>query len=280
MQTTAKITVFVQALGGKFLGPNAYKTDSIKLSLTLQGKTVPITYQLGNKTNDGGIGPDFIVGLPSTKGLSSFLPILTPVTVKKTSPAVNYLTPNNLTICGTVAVTVSKPIVLGTVSVSIPRPQGDDLVLKQSIALNQMQADYRVVLVVPGLLLEEPPPSASPDTSKSISVYVKMMCGCPITTGIPKSYWAQNDFVVVAEVIRKNGESHKQSLTFTSDATPSLFHATVSDLADIKLVNFTARQKSTGNIGYLSVKYSSIDKRTREPERSGSRVATRPLSQR
>lgn len=84
-----------------------------------------------------------------------------------------------------------------------------------------------------------------------------MMCGCPITTGIPKSYWAQDDFVVVAEVIRKNGGSHKQSLSFTSDATPSLFQATVDDFAEIKLVNFTARQKSTGNIGYLSVKYSS-----------------------
>ena len=46
MQTTAKITIFIQALGGKFLGPNAYKTDSIKLCLRLQGKTLPITYQL------------------------------------------------------------------------------------------------------------------------------------------------------------------------------------------------------------------------------------------
>jgi hypothetical protein len=257
MQTTAKITVYIQALGGKFLGPNAYKTDSIKLSLTLKGKTVPITYQLRNKANDGVIGPDFIVGLPSTKGLSSFLPILTPVAVKERNPAVNYLTPNNLTICGTVAVPVSQPIVLGTVSVSIPRPQGKDLVLKQSIALNQLQVDYRVILVVPGLLLEEPPPSALPDVSNRIFVYVKMMCGCPITTGIPKSYWAQDDFVVVAEVIRKNGKSRKLSLTFTSDATPSLFHATVTDFAYIKLVNFTARQKSTGNIGYLSVKYSS-----------------------
>jgi hypothetical protein len=255
MQTTAKIIVYIQALGGKFLGPNAYKTDSIKLSLTLHGDSLPITYQLGEKANDGGISPDF-ASPPSTHGLSSFLPILTPVAAKESNPAVNYLTPNNLTICGTVAVTVSQPIVVGTISVSIPRPQGDDLVLTQSLALNQLQEDYRVILVVPGLLLEEAPPSALPDKSNSIFVYVKMMCGCPITTGIPKSYWAQDDFVVVGEVIRKNGESHKQSLTFTSDATPSLFYATVNDLADVKLVNFTARQKSTGNIGYLSVKYS------------------------
>jgi hypothetical protein len=255
MQTTAQITIYLQALGGKFLGPNAYKTDSIKLSLTLPGDTIPITYQLGDNVNDGAIGANFMSSLPSIQGTSSFLPILTPMPAGGNDPAVNYLTPNNLTICGTVAVTVSQPSILATVSVSIPRPQGDDLVLTQSIALNQMQADYRVIVVVPGLLLEEPPASAIPDMSGSIFVYVKMMCGCPITTGIPKSYWAQDDFLVSAEVIYKNGGSEGQSLTFTSDATPSLFHAAVNDIANIKQVNFTARQKSTGNIGYLSVDY-------------------------
>lgn len=255
MQTTAKIIIYLQALGGKFLGPNAYKTDHIKLSLTLEGKTHPIAYQLKDKVNDGGIGSSFLYSLPSIKGLSSFVPILTPVPATGSDPAVNYLTPNNLTICGTVEVTLSQPTVLGTVSVSIPRPQGDDLVLTQSIALNQLQADYRVIVVVPGLLLEKPPAPLSANLSNSISVYVKMMCGCPITTGIPKSYWAQNDFLVSAEVFYKNGPPDRQSLTFTSDATPSLFHAAVNDIANIKRVNFTARQKSTGNIGYLSVDY-------------------------
>jgi hypothetical protein len=255
MQTTAKITIYLQALGGKFLGPNAYQTDSIKLSLTLPGDTLPITYQLRDNVNDGAIGPNFLSSLPSIKGISSFLPILTPMPASGSDPAVNYLTPNNLTICGTVAVTVSQPSVPGTVSVRIPRPQGDDLVLTQSIALNQMQADYRVIMVVPGLLLEKPTASAIPDMSGSIFVCVKMMCGCPITTGIPKSYWAQDDFIVSAEVIYKNGGSDRQNLKFTSDATPSLFHAAINDIATIKLVNFTARQKSTGNIGYLSVVY-------------------------
>jgi hypothetical protein len=253
MQTTAKITIYLQALGGKFLGPNAYKTDSIKLSISLQGNIHPVTYKLKDKVNDGEIGPNFISSLPSITGISSFLPILTPMPATGSDLAVNYLTPNNLTICGTVDVTVSQPSILGTVSVSIPRPQGDNLVLTQSIALNQMQVDYRVIVVVPGLLLEEPPTDAIPDMSNSIFLYVKMMCGCPITTGIPKSYWAQNDFLVSAEIIYKNGGSDRQNLTFTSDATPSLFHTTVKDIANIKLVHFTARQKSTGNIGYLSI---------------------------
>ena len=254
MQTTANITIFLQALGGKFLGPNAYNTDSIKLSITLAGNDLPVTYQLGANVNDGGIGPNFLSSLPSTIGLSSFLPILTPVPASGSEPAVNFLTPNNLTICGTIAVTVSQPTVLGIVHVSIPRPQGDDLVLKQSIALNQLQVDYRVIVVVPGLLLDQPPQSATPNT---ISVLVKMMCGCPITTGIPNSYWTQDDFLVSAEIILKNGGRERLSLTFASDATPSLFQAPVNDLASIKRVNFTAKQKSTGNIGYLSVDYAS-----------------------
>jgi hypothetical protein len=253
MQTTAKITIYLQALGGKFLGPNAYQTDSIKLSVTLPGNTLPVSYQLSDNVNDGAIVPNFLSSPPSIQGISSFLPILTPMPAAGNDPAVNYLTPDNLTICGTVAVAVSQPSVLGTLSVSIPRPQGDDLVLTQSIALNQMQADYRVIVVVPGLLLEEPPASAIPDMSGSIFVYVKMMCGCPVTTGIPKSYWAQDDFLVSAEVIYKNGGSDRLSLNFTSDATPSLFHAPVNTIANIERVNFTARQKSTGNIGYLSV---------------------------
>ena len=255
MQTTARITIYLQALGGKFLGPNAYKTDQIKLSLTLPGDTLPVSYQLADNVNDGDIYFNFQSSPSSIQKTSSFLPILTPMPASVPGPAVNYLTPNDLTICGTVAVTVPQPSVPGIVSVSIPRPQGDDLVLTQSIALHQMQVDYRVIMVVPGLLLEEPPASAIPDTSGSIFVYVKMMCGCPITTGIPKSYWAQDDFLVSAEVIYTNGESDTQSLTFTSDATPSLFHAAVNTIANIKLVNFTARQKSTGNIGYLSVVY-------------------------
>ena len=254
MQTTAKITIYIQALGGKFLGPHAYKTDSIKLSITVLGNTLPIAYQLKPNANDGGIGSNFLSSLPSIEGLSSFLPILTPIPGNGSNPAVNYLTPNNLTICGTVAVALSQPTLLGTISASIPRPQGDDLVLTQSITLDQMQGDYRAIVVVPGLLLEQATAPTMPDTSSSIFVYVKMMCGCPITTGIPKSYWAKEDFLVSAEVIYKNGGSDTLSLAL-SDATPSLFQTAVSNIAGIKQVNFTARQKSTGNIGYLSVDY-------------------------
>lgn len=257
MQTTANIAIYIQALGGKFLGPNAYNTDEIKLSISLQGKQIPISYRLTENVNDGGIGPDFLRSLPSTYGLSSFLPILTPLPDSGSEPAVNYLTPNNLTICGTISVTVSQPTELRTVSVTIPRPNAEDLVLTQSIALNQMQTDYRVIVIVPGLLLEQPPAAEIPNTPNSIFLYVKMMCGCPITTGIPNSYWAENDFIVTAEAIYKNGGRERISLTFLSDSTPSLFSSPVKDFANVTQVNFTARQKSSGNIGYLSVDYSN-----------------------
>src|SRR5438067_12146777 len=103
MQTTAKITIYLQALGGKFLGPNAYKTDSIKLSITLQGNTIPIIYQLKDNVNDGAIGPNFISSLPSIKGISSFLPILTPLPATGPDPAANYPPPHDLTNCGSCA---------------------------------------------------------------------------------------------------------------------------------------------------------------------------------
>lgn len=113
-------------------------------------------------------------------------------------------------------------------------------------------------MVVPGLLLEPCPSSSISNMPDNIFMYVKMMCGCPITTGIPNSYWAQNDFVVSADVIYKNGAIILRNLTLmpeTSEVTRSLFHAAVADFADIRQVNFTARQKSTGNTGYLSVDY-------------------------
>src|SRR6266496_1085191 len=113
MQTSATINIYVQALGGKFLGPNAYKTDNIQVSLAFEENTVPVTYQLFDKANDGEIGPTFIGGLSSSEAMSSFLPILTPMPDAGSNPAVNYLTPNALTIRGTVAVSLSQSTAIG-----------------------------------------------------------------------------------------------------------------------------------------------------------------------
>jgi hypothetical protein len=251
--TTARITVYLQALGGKFLGPNAYHTNDIKLTLTLDGKTSDITYKYMSGENDGSVGPTFET--PPKNQLSSFLPILTP-NISTPSPAVNYLTPIAGTICGKIDANVTQLQMLGTLSASIPRPHEDDLVLTQSIALNQMQSDYRAIMVVPGLLLEQPTQAEIPVGSNSLFVSVKMMCGCPIKADATKFYWVESDFDVSAEIFLKNGKPFPEKLTFFPDPnTPSLFRASVL-AADVHMANFTAIQKSTGNIGFRSIIYS------------------------
>jgi hypothetical protein len=254
--TKANITVYLQALGGKFLGPNAYNTNDIKLTLTLGGNTVSIPYKYVTGENDGSVGSSFQT--PPANELSSFLPILTPVPVppNTSSPAVDYLTPIGGTISGKIEVDVSQLEVLGTLSASIPRPGGEDLIVTQSIALNQMQSNYRAIMIVPGLLLEKPPTSEVLPIPTGLYLMVKMMCGCPITTGIGNSFWAASDFDVSAQVFFKNGTTITKGLTFAGNATPSLYVVPGVVASEVHMANYTAIQNSTGNVGFLSVIYS------------------------
>jgi hypothetical protein len=64
-----------------------------------------------------------------------------------------------------------------------------------------------------------------------------------------------NDFIVKAEVTETTGRNYWTPLSLTSN-TPSLY-AAAADLSKVKQVIFVARQRSTGNMGYLSVDYSS-----------------------
>lgn len=254
MDTTAYITIYLQALGGKFLGPNAYNHQNIEVSITVNKQTKKVDYVLAENGNDGGIGTSFLYDLPSALGQSSFMPILTPTPEHVSNPAVNYLTPNNLTICGKAEVTLSEPTVLATVTANIPRPQGGNLVLTQDVALNQLQTNYRVTMVAPGLLLDRIKTPTPP--KNTIYLFVRMMCGCPITTPsdkTPNPYWLPSDFLVSAEVILQNYLVEHHGVTFTSSDTPSLFQLAVNSTSDVRHVNFTARQKSTNNVGYLSV---------------------------
>jgi hypothetical protein len=257
--TTARITVYIQALGGKYLGPNAYDTNNINLTLTLDGKPQSITYKYAAGENDGEVAPAFIYEKPPLNPVSSFLPILTPNATTQAAPVVNYLTPNGTTICGRIEVDVTELEMLGTLTASIPRPDSPepvpDLVLTQGIALNQMQSHYRAIMIVPGLLLEQPPKDKVPKNVNSLFLWVKMMCGCPVTTEISKSFWLESDFTVTAEVFLKSRRQYSQHLAFFSDDYPSVFALPVADLSDVEKAHFTARQKSTGNIGFLVVNY-------------------------
>ena len=248
MQTTANIKIYIQALGGKFLGPNAFNTDQINLSVIFQGKVVTIPYHLTKSSNDGNISPGFNRTDTYNDRTSSFLPILS-MPAGAGNPSVNYLTADNNTICGFVTLDFTKQVEESTINVNIPNPSGGYILLSQSLLLNYQQPEYKVIIIVPGLYLQKE------KMPNNIAVYVKMMCGCPISTGIPKSFWPENDFLVTAEIFYNNGNTERKILSFTSNNTESLFFAPVNDYADIQYVNFTARQKSTGNIGYLSITY-------------------------
>ena len=72
MVTTANITVYLQAVGGHFLGAHAYDPANILLNLSYSGGSTAIPYAvIPNFTDDGNVSPEF------TNGASSFMPIIT-----------------------------------------------------------------------------------------------------------------------------------------------------------------------------------------------------------
>lgn len=245
MSVNATITVYLQALGGKFLGPHAYMTDEITVTLAYSGGTISLPYALGSMSNDGSISTDFTVGS------SSFMPILT--AQQSGNPVVNYLTADANTISAQAELVLTNDSETGMLSISVPRPDGAPLVLEQSVLLVQTQTMYNPIIVVPGLLLI--PGQGDPDPY-SISVFVKMMCGCQVTINMPTSFWSPSDFTVSAEVWYADGSMQVCQLSFDVTTNNSLFHTGVEDYYNIVQVNFTARQSSTGNYGYLSQSFT------------------------
>ena len=240
----ANLFIYLQALGGKFLGPNAFNNDEIKVLFKYSGGTFEIPYSIIATTNDGYISPVFL------DGNSSPIPILTASTVAGQNPTVNYLTPNLNTV-----VALSKAFQLppenekATITINVPTPSGKTLTFTQSIWLLPEQIIYKTTMVVPGLLLVQKA-SNSPD---SISVYVKMMCGCKITTGLPTSFWSPSDFMVNAEVVFQSNLVESYSLNFDEQANDSSFLVALQNSEPIKSINFYAQQLSTGNYGALNV---------------------------
>ncbi len=240
---TANLFIYLQALGGKFLGPNAYDNANIKVSFQYSGGQFEIPYQVIASTNDGVISPTF------TAGSSSPMPILTPTSEAGQNPSVNYLTTNINTIMG-LSNTFSLPEApeLATLTVSIPTPSGENLNLTQGVWLIPEQQFYKITVVVPGLLVE---PNTS-SSSTEISVYVKMMCGCKVSVNLPTSFWSPNDFMVNASVTFNDGTTQQYALSFDNTSNDSLFTADVPNANQIQSINFYAQQNSTGNYGAFS----------------------------
>lgn len=243
MKAPVPIRIHLQALGGKFLGPNAYDNTGIQLSLHYSMGTIPLAYTVTpNLTDDGNISTVF------TNGTTSFLPILTMPVSGSGNPAVNYLTPDTNTVVGTANIILPNANETAILTVSIPTPSGKSIVINQPVLLNPQQVVYNVSVVVPGLLLTKNTSIIVP--AGTISVFVAMMCGCKITIGIPnKSYWTYTDFTVSARVTYKNGTEEQVNLVFDQQANLSLFTAPVNDFDKISKVNFAAQQISTGNYG-------------------------------
>lgn len=244
MSQTANITIYLQAVGGHFLGANAYNAAGISISLKYSGGKIKIPYTVTPYfTDDGNVSPNF------TDGASSFLPI---ITIPQPMPAVqvaavNYLSPDFTTVAGKANIKLPSAVEFVELSVSIPTTSGKPILLSQSVILSPAQPEYKITLPVPGLYL-----SAS-NIPKAVSVFVKMMCGCPVTPGPPVSLWPANDFTVYATVIDVSGGTTEYLLTYdTTQSGNSLFSAPLlPKQKKIKSVTYTAIQKSTTNYGVL-----------------------------
>jgi len=240
MNTKAILKVYLQALGGKFLGPNAYHKDHIVVTLSYSEGIFHLPYQVLSTTDDGNIGDSF------TPGSSSCMPILQ--MNGSDTPKVNYLTSDVNTIHGSLSVLIAREET-ATLTATIPKPDGQLLTISQSIALSPLQTSYEVNLIVPGLvLIPDPQPG-------SLAVFVEMMCGCKITQGTPKSFWPHEDFDVWAVFSLTNEMVLRVPLQFDLQSNNSLFIAPVlaEQQAEIMQLSYYARQKSTGNYAVLAV---------------------------
>ncbi|HMC99599.1 MAG TPA: hypothetical protein VKH37_05570 [Ferruginibacter sp.] len=240
MKRSATIKVYLQALGGHFLGPHAYQTNNIHITLLFQGKMINLPYHLESDANDG---------TPSAfdDGVTTFSPIITIPMSNQTVPTINYLKPNDKTIHGKATIDLPGVITTCDLVVNIPVPSSQPFTMRQQVILDPSINNYRIVMIVPGLYLA---PSSIPGF---VSVYVRMMCGCPVTPGPPASLWPAKDFTVTAEVVDTSGGVTPYELFYQmQQQTNSLFSAALHPgQKPVKSIRFTARQTSTGNYGVL-----------------------------
>jgi hypothetical protein len=246
---TVNITVYLQALGGKFLGPHAYNNTGIDIHLTLGGSSYKFSYDAASSSiDDGMISQTFSNGSPYA------LPILT---LQDSRYQTNYLTIDSNTVCGTIQIQVPDgAFVPATITAHIPRPTGLTLTVAEQVLLVPQQTDYTFIIPVPGLLLELNTPTATDDiTVASLSILVKMMCGCEISVGKPTSFWSPDDFEVIAHVTFTDNSARSYPMQFDSrpDSNDSAFFAFFVTQSQIASVYFTAQQYSTGNFGYLQL---------------------------
>jgi hypothetical protein len=244
MTQTANISIYLQAIGGHFLGANAYNPANISVSLSYSGGNINIPYPLTTHfSDDGNVSPHF------TDGASSFLPVITipPPPPAAQVPTVNFLSADFTTVAARAVITLPAAVEMATLTVSVPTTMGMPVLLSQQFLLNPAQPAYKIIVPVAGLYL------SAAAVTESIAVFVKMMCGCPVTAGPPASLWPFTDFTVYANVLDTSGGNTAYLLMYdTAQTGNSLFTAPLlNNQKPVKSVSFTAFQKSTGNYGVL-----------------------------
>lgn len=237
----AHITVYLQALGAHYLGAHAYNVQDITIELVYSGGKKMLPYNVTpNFTDDGNPSATF------TAGASSFMPIITvPSLPTEQNAAVHFLSPDFTTACARGDFELPSGMEFGHLEISIPTTVNTPMIIRHPVLLNPAQPEYTITVVIPGLYLT---PSK---TKGAVSVFVKMMCGCPVTMGPPASLWPAADFNVYANVQDTSGKTTSYALAYDATQTGnSLFTAPLlPDQKPVKSVTFTAIQKSTGSYG-------------------------------
>lgn len=237
------ITVYLQALGGKLLGPNAWNPgyNSISVVMNVGGTPFNLNYNASSSIDDGNITPLVNGRTPN------LLPIITPNDTN--SGQVDYLATDSNSVCGTLPSYLVTAMTPATITATIPYPNSDTpITINQQVVLSPTQDAYTYTLIVPGLLLEQ---NTAPSSSE-ISVFVKMMCGCPVTVNTFKSFWAPEDFVVMAYATYGEAGVVAYQMQFDMASNNSSFIATMVD-PSYTSIYYTAQQLSTGNYGCLYV---------------------------
>jgi hypothetical protein len=262
--TGTRITVRVQARGGKFLGD-----DIGGAVVTIRDATTGELFATGPTA--GGSG-----ALSSTYAANASLStIVTPVKPQSTVTwllAVDTESRKTTTSAFTATLFLERPRLLAFEAFG---PLGGlqsahRVTATQWVAPGQdLTQPPGLVLVLPGLLVQvmSPathtsfPPSSSP-TALNIAANVAMMCGCPINDQPDDNPWLPSDFDVSARIREVGGPVvDTVTLAFNQNHTSGLFAGAYQILANrasdpiFYEAIVSARQLSTGNVGTGTVTF-------------------------
>jgi hypothetical protein len=238
--TPTRLTLRVQARGGKFLG------DDIGGAWVVvrDARTTEVLATGVTRGDSGTLCPEYRPG-------ASLQTIVTP----GKSPPVTWVIPEPTTSRLDVELALDGPT---PIEITAYGPLGGlqsarRTTVAQSIVPGQRNPDPGLVVVLPGLMVQVLEPAThrklpAGGGTVRLAANVTMMCGCPIDDDEP---WIPADFEVAAEVRRAGSPNRvRVPLTHEADEPPSLFRGecALHEPGNYE-VSITAVQKSTGNAG-------------------------------